>query len=71
MYPLHFYICLSASVLLVISLILLAIYPLKLPLVEAKKLNPKPQPRKARSPTPRQKKVISYWDDWDDDEDDL
>lgn len=71
MYPLHFYICLLASVFLVVSLVLLAVFPIKLPLVEAKRLDIKPKVRKARSPTPKKKKVVSYWDDWDDDEDDL
>lgn len=69
MYPLYFYICLLASVSLVVTLILLAIYPVKLPLVAAAKVKARPKVQKARSPT--RPKATSYWDDLDSDEDDL
>ncbi len=68
MYPIHFYLCLVASVILVVGLILLAVFPIKLPLTPVTQTKPKVRPRKARSPT-RSPTVIT--DDWDDDEDDL
>lgn len=73
MYPLYFYICLLASVAIVVVLILLAIFPVNLPFV-AKTPTRSSQPvvrhRKARSPT-RKKAPIAYWDSWDDDDEDL
>lgn len=72
MYPLYFYICLIASISCIVILTLVAIFPIKLPIV------PKSSPisqtpvhhRKARSPTPPTQ-PISYWNSWDNDEDDL
>ena len=73
MYPLYFYICLLASTALVIALVLLAIYPINFPIVETHhpkvKIPARSRPRKARSPTSR--RTVSYWDTWDDDEEDL
>ena len=73
MYPLYFYVCLLASLASVIVLILLAIFPINLP-IEVKTNKPTPpsiRPRKARSPT-HHVSNISYWDPpWEDDDDDL
>ena len=68
MYQIHFYLCLLASVILVVGLILLAIFPLNLPLTAVSHTKPKARPRKARSPT---RPPTTLMADWDDDEDDL
>lgn len=73
MYPLYFYICLLASTACLVVLILLAVFPIKLPLVPKttkiiKRTKPTHSQRKARSPT-QHLPTISYWDTWDDDED--
>ncbi|MCM1404089.1 MAG: hypothetical protein NC133_01075 [Prevotella sp.] len=72
MYPLYFYICLLASVASIVGLILLAIVPVNLPLVAKKSLTTRPtvRHRKARSPTARAQPT-SYWDAWNDDDEDL
>mgnify|MGYP003571342031 CR=1 FL=1 len=73
MYPLYFYICFLASVASVVTLILLAIFPVKLPFVAKTTKQPQSvvRTRKARSPT-RHPPSTNYWDPpWTDDEDDL
>ncbi len=72
MYPMYFYVCLLASLASMAILILLAIFPLKLPLVPKAhhQLSPTPRTEKARSPT-RQKATMPEWDAWDDDNEDL
>lgn len=71
MYPLYFYICLIASTASLVILVLLAVFPIKLPLAPKNSNAPKRtvRQRKARSPT-RKAPVVSYWD-WDDDNEDL
>ncbi len=66
MYPLCFFICLVVSIALVTGLVLLAVYPIKLPIARIEYTSHK---LKRSKPPPR--KVLSYWDDWDNDEDDL
>ena len=73
MYPLYFYLCLLFSVASVVILVLLAVFPLNLPLVVKTTKQPPSmvRPRKARSPT-RRPTVVNYWDPpWEDDDDDL
>ena len=72
MYPLYFYICLLASVATITVLVLLAIFPVNLPIVAKtpKPIQPAVRPRKARSPT-RRAQPITYWNSWDDDDEDL
>jgi len=72
MYPLYFYICLIASTASLVVLVLLAIFPIKLPLIPktTKISRPSVRQRKARSPT-RKTPAISYWETWDDDNEDL
>jgi len=72
MYPLYFYVCLVASTASLVILVLLAIFPVKLPLVPKTTKAPQAtvRQRKARSPT-RKAPVVSYWDTWDDDNEDL
>ncbi len=72
MYPLYFYLCLLFSVTSVLILILLAIFPIHLPIVvKTKQTQPIIHSRKARSPTSRNK-VTNYWDPpWEDDDEDL
>jgi len=72
MYPLYFYICLIASVATLLTLILIAIFPINFTIVpKAPKTSHKVQQHKARSPTPRHRQAISYWDALNDDSDDL
>ncbi len=73
MHPLCFIICLLFSVGMLVSLILLAIFPIELP-ITAKSSKQTPlivRHHKARSPTvPR--KSNNYWDTlWEDDNEDL
>lgn len=73
MYQLYFYLCLLFSVASVIVLILLAIFPLDLPIVvkTTKQTPPTVHLRKARSPT-RRSQPTNYWDPpWEDDDEDL
>lgn len=74
MYPLYFYLCWLFSVASIVLLVLLAIFPLNLPIVAKtiKQTQTIARPRKARSPTSHTK-VINYWDPpWaEDDDDDL
>lgn len=73
MYPLYFFICLLFSVGMLVGLVLLAIFPLELPIVAktVKQTPPVVRHRKARSPT-RHATPINYWDPpWTDDDDDL
>ncbi len=73
MYPLYFYLCLLFSVASVTILILLAIFPIHLPIVTktTKQTQTTVLPRKARSPTNRNK-IINYWNPpWEDDDEDL
>ncbi len=71
MYPLYFYLCLLASLASVIVLILLAIFPIDLPIVTKTNKTPSSmRSRKARSPTSRAPN--SYWNPpWEDDDEDL
>ncbi len=72
MYPLYFYLCWLFSVASIVLLILLAIFPLNLPIVvkTTKQTQATVHPRKARSPTPRSQ-IINYWDPpWAEDDDD-
>ncbi len=73
MYPLYFYICLLFSVSSIVTLVLLAIFPINLPFVPktTKQTQSVVRPRKARSPTHNLHK-INYWDPpWEDDDEDL
>jgi len=72
MYPMYFYVCLLASLASMTILILLAIFPLKLPLVpKAHHQLPSTQRNgKARSPT-HPKATFPAWDAWNDDNEDL
>lgn len=72
MYPLYFCICLLFSVGMLVGLVLLAIFPISLPVVAktTKQTQPLVRHRKARSPTHHT--TINYWDPpWADDDDDL
>ncbi|MBS7401590.1 MAG: hypothetical protein KIG16_03700 [Eubacteriales bacterium] len=72
MYPLYFFICLMFSVGMLVGLILLAIFPVDLPLVTKTVKPPRPavHHRKARSPTKHF--ASGYWDPpWEDDDEDL
>ena len=73
MYPLYFYICLLFSVAMLTTLILLAIFPIRLPIAVKTTKQPRPivHHHKARSPT-KPTHTINFWDPpWTDDDEDL
>ena len=73
MHPLYFFICLLASMAITIALILLAVFPIKLPLVPKEPTSSQPtldKPKRARSPT-HYRPITSYWENWEDDDEDL
>ena len=73
MYPFYFYLCGLASTGTIIVLVLLAIFPIKLPIVAKTIKQPQPvvRPRKVRAPT-RHPPTTNYWDPpWADDDEDL